>query len=313
MKSSIIIPTLNRQKDLNNCLNSILNNSVKPDEIILIEQWNLKKTKNIIENFKWKLNIKLLFSDIKSWSIARNKWINKANWEYLFFIDDDTTFDYNFIEYATSYLNKNKEVMWITWKDMMTQVKPNIFWMIVGFIFNISTIKESWKILNSWHNTIIYYSNKVENIEAIPWCCMILRKKSLSNSKFNHNFIKRSFWEDMEFSYKIYKKYWKWSLKYLPKLKFYHHKSVISRLKNDSLIKMKIIYRYIFWKNEVYNNKSINLICYIWSQIWLLLLEIFYKKNFNHIQISFKSYNFLIKNYKKIDNNNIDYNKFIIN
>jgi glycosyltransferase involved in cell wall biosynthesis len=38
MKVSIIIPTLNRQNDLKNCLKSLENNTIRPNEVILIEQ-----------------------------------------------------------------------------------------------------------------------------------------------------------------------------------------------------------------------------------------------------------------------------------
>lgn len=38
MKTSFIIPTLDRQEDLKNLLISIEKNSRKPDEIIIIEQ-----------------------------------------------------------------------------------------------------------------------------------------------------------------------------------------------------------------------------------------------------------------------------------
>ena len=43
LKISAIIPTYNRPQDLANCIQSILNQSVKPDEIIVIDDGNLDK------------------------------------------------------------------------------------------------------------------------------------------------------------------------------------------------------------------------------------------------------------------------------
>ena len=61
MKTSIIIPTLNRQKYLKNCLTSILENTRKPTEIIIVEQGDLKKTQKIKKVFEKKLKLTIFF------------------------------------------------------------------------------------------------------------------------------------------------------------------------------------------------------------------------------------------------------------
>jgi len=43
MQFSVIIPTYNREKDLDECLNSILKQTLFPSEIIIIDDGNLIK------------------------------------------------------------------------------------------------------------------------------------------------------------------------------------------------------------------------------------------------------------------------------
>ena len=82
---------------------------------------------------------------------------------------------------------------------------------------------------------------------------MIIKKEVFKNGlKFNNNFIKWSYGEDLMLSYQIYIKYGKGSLMYFPDLKFKHFAIPISRIKNKEYLKMKILYRYIFWKSEKY-------------------------------------------------------------
>ena len=61
MKTSFIIPTLNRQADLFNCLESLYKNTIKPDEII--KRWDLNEydfSEEIISHFNiWKVNDKV--------------------------------------------------------------------------------------------------------------------------------------------------------------------------------------------------------------------------------------------------------------
>jgi glycosyltransferase involved in cell wall biosynthesis len=277
----------------------------------LIEQWDLEKTQRTIKPYHNILNIKLLYSKDKSLAKARNIWIKHAQGELIFFTDDDVVFDQKYIEIAIIFFEKNKEILWATWKDILNTKSPNYVWMFFGFLFCLSKLNETWKILKSGHNTYYSYSDKERYIESLCWCSMMFRREIINKKTFNSNFTKWSFGEDVYWSYKIFKKFWPKCFKYVPQLKYKHYHSKESRLKNSSLIKMKIIYRYIFWKDNVYSNNIFNLFCYIWSQVWLLLLEFFYKKTQMGLSIHINSYIYLIKNYKKIDKNTINYNSFI--
>ena len=67
MKVSIIIPTLNRTKDLEIAFNSILELSILPYEIIIVDQSDNEETKHLCQNTTYQtLSIHYHHSIIKS-------------------------------------------------------------------------------------------------------------------------------------------------------------------------------------------------------------------------------------------------------
>jgi GT2 family glycosyltransferase len=100
-KTSIIIPTINRPNDLYNAINSILDQSILPDELIIIDQSKDSRSKNISRS---------LFSDrnyasfiyVHDQSIcglvaAKRHGVALATGELIFFLEDDILLSKNYI------------------------------------------------------------------------------------------------------------------------------------------------------------------------------------------------------------------------
>lgn len=309
---SIIIPTLNRQNDLFKCLQSISKNSLLPYEVLIIEQGNFKKTKNLISIFP-NLNIKVYFLNVKSLTAARNFGVKKSKGNIIIFFDDDVTIDKNYFKLTLEYFKKSPNIYGITGIDLLNNKKSNLFLKFIGLIFNISSFSNKNIVLNSGQNILSLNLTKEEYVEWLSGCNMVYKRDVFENDVFfNENFIRWCFGEDVMFSYQIYKKYGPKSLLYSPKLKIKHFQSPENRLTNEKLIKMKVIYRFIFWKKEIYNNNFLIFLIYIWSQLGLIFLEVLSKRSFKPIFYYIESYIYLIKNFKKIENYKKDYNSFII-
>ena len=84
---SIIIPTLNRYKYLNDVLKDLENQTYKNFEVIIVDQSDQFNSK--IYN-KYQLNINLVYQKEKALWMARNTGIKKARGKYLLFFDDDS-------------------------------------------------------------------------------------------------------------------------------------------------------------------------------------------------------------------------------
>ncbi len=312
-KISIIIPTLDRQNDLIKSLQAILRNNIIPDEIIIVEQGDIIKTNKFLEDFRNKLNINIIYSEIKSVAIARNKWFEQVSWDYIFLIDDDLEISDDYIEIWYNYLYNNDKVYAIAWKDKnIINTKKSFIKIFIRFLLFQDTLKKKNIVLSSGQNTV---NMDYKDNTFVEWLsgCMVIKKEVLNYFRFNSNFVRWSFWEDVYFSYQIYKKFGKGSLVFLPNMIYNHKSSEINRIWDMQKIRMMFIYRYIFWKNEVYDNKLLNIILYIYSEIWRAILHSkIYKNRWKSYKEIIKTQIYILKNYKKIDSWEIDYNKYIL-
>ena len=97
---SVIVPVYNVEKYLSQCLDSIINQTYKNIEIILINDMSTDKSKEICEQYAKKdSRIKLINKSTNSGaSDSRNLGIENCQGEYITFVDSDDYIDYNFIE-----------------------------------------------------------------------------------------------------------------------------------------------------------------------------------------------------------------------
>lgn len=97
IKISIIVPVYNTASYLNKCIDSLLHQTMKDIEIILINDGSTDNSKNIIDQYNDK---RIVFVDKKNSGIGatRNLGINRAKGEYLAFIDSDDYVSKKFCE-----------------------------------------------------------------------------------------------------------------------------------------------------------------------------------------------------------------------
>ena len=89
-KISLIIPIYNMGRYLRECLDSIIKQSLKELEIICIDDGSTDDTLEILKEYQWKDNrVKILEQENHGVSYSRNKGIDYASGEYIFFIDPD--------------------------------------------------------------------------------------------------------------------------------------------------------------------------------------------------------------------------------
>lgn len=107
-KVSIIIPIYNREKFLNICLDSVLNQSYKNLEIILVNDGSTDDSEKICLNYKKKdKRIKYIKQKNKGVSEARNVALNASNGNFISFIDSDDYVDKDYIKKLVNVLVDN--------------------------------------------------------------------------------------------------------------------------------------------------------------------------------------------------------------
>ena len=96
---SIIIPVYNVEKYLDQCLDSVLNQSYADFECILVNDGSTDNSGNICDKWARKDNrFKVIHQKNQGVSCARNNGIDNANGKYIVFIDSDDWVDKNYLE-----------------------------------------------------------------------------------------------------------------------------------------------------------------------------------------------------------------------
>ena len=109
MAVSVIIPNYNGEKYIKNCLISLFNQSLKPDEIIIVDNNSSDKSVEIIEEFKEKVTLVKLDTN-KGFSVAVNEGIKRAKSEFVALLNNDTELDKEWLKQLYLAINKDEKI-----------------------------------------------------------------------------------------------------------------------------------------------------------------------------------------------------------
>jgi len=106
---SVIIPVFNKQNTISPCLTTLVSQSLKPLQIILIDDGSTDKSIKKMQEFVKKHSfIKLIKQPHQGPAKARNLGVKKAKGEVLVFVDADMEFDQDFLKDLTKPIISKK-------------------------------------------------------------------------------------------------------------------------------------------------------------------------------------------------------------
>lgn len=253
IKISVIVPVYNAENTIERCIESLLNQSLKEIEIILINDHSSDNTNIIMERYHqlYPTKIQLLQSDkpkdFYGPGYARNMGIQAAQGAFISFVDSDDWLDSNLL--YTVYENSTK------------------------FNVDIAIFGVKNESLNSVCNTIRYQyksHNVINHAYALHLLCHTFNNDCfispmVSQKIYKTNFIKKnnlffeidSFYEDDQFSFCCFLHDCRILL--VPDVYYHYYQNPSSITHNfskkhiDSLIKMFINIRKYLQENHYYN------------------------------------------------------------
>lgn len=93
-KVSVIIPVYNVEQYLEQCFNSIVNQTLKEIEIIIVDDGSTDESGKIVDKYKEKYtNVVVIHKEHKGPGAARNVGMSRAHGKYLYFMDSDDYLD----------------------------------------------------------------------------------------------------------------------------------------------------------------------------------------------------------------------------
>jgi len=107
MKISVIIPTYNRAKHLKRSIESVLDQSYKADEVIIIDDGSTDETKELISHYP----VKYFFQTNKGVSNSRNKGIELSSNKWLCFLDSDDIWEKEKLKKQVNFHKENPNIL----------------------------------------------------------------------------------------------------------------------------------------------------------------------------------------------------------
>ena len=233
MKLSVIVPVYNTEKYLSRCLDSILNQSFKNIEIIIVNDGSIDNSVKIIEEYQKKFKSQIKFIDKKNGGqgSARNVGIKHASGDFIGFVDSDDFIDLNMYDEMINLAEKNKS-------DIV-----------------ICNLKDYYELSNDEKDVDLCLNSDVTINEAIlksvPSVVNKIYKKELFNNiSFNENI----WYEDFPFSISILSKANK--INFINKSFYYYFHRTKSTMHNENIKKnLDIIKAYDELINYYKSNK----------------------------------------------------------
>ena len=185
MKVSVIVPVYNVEPYLDKCLNTLVNQTLKKIEIIIVNDGSKDNSEKIIEKYlkKYPEKIKYIKKANGGLSSARNEGLKYASGEYIGFVDSD------------DYVSLN------TFNLMYKKAKEKNFDLVVcnlNYVYETKTKMVSAGLDKDLENEDEVKKNIVFLYPAV-WN-KLYKKEILDSLKF-----KEGIWyEDVEFNFRVY-------------------------------------------------------------------------------------------------------------
>ena len=200
---SVVIPTRNRPVNLGNLINSLKNQTIAIDEVIIVDSsdeiYQLELTE--FDNLK----IELIRTEVKSAAIQRNIGMEHISdrCDLLYFLDDDVLPEPNYLEKLALVLNNSEAVgaSGVAKNPLSTQTrqKPS---GIAGFAHKLFLLDSDidGKLLLSGVNIPVRLENN--SVTEVDWLigCSVWRYEKIKFLRFEKDFLGQSLAEDVIFS-----------------------------------------------------------------------------------------------------------------
>ncbi|MBI5728356.1 MAG: glycosyltransferase family 2 protein [Candidatus Magasanikbacteria bacterium] len=300
MRFSLVIPTVNRPVELLRFLESVNNQTVKPDEIIVVIQ-GVSDAKRAVAVYP-RLPISVVEMNEASLTKARNAGVAKSTGEIVGFVDDDCILEPDYVEKIMAFFTIHPAARGV--QGIITNFEAGHTAKVGGrtgvyrcynilakiFLLNNSSFRN--KLLLSGRNQ---YASRVVSVQPCEWLSGIgnYRREIFQEFHFDEMLQGYALGEDKLFSYPIAMKY-RDNLFVDPNIRCAHEYGAAGRPAGYDQVRMKVRYTYYLWK-KLLRPKGIHArLAYWWANfgdlVVVLLAVVARQKTFTYWRWHVKEY-----------------------
>lgn len=104
---SIVVPAYNAAKYIYSCMDSILGQTNRDFELIVVDDGSTDSTLTALESYSNDLRVRIVHQENSGVSVARNRGISMARGEFILFVDSDDVLHPEFISRCLTLANKD--------------------------------------------------------------------------------------------------------------------------------------------------------------------------------------------------------------
>ncbi len=207
MKISVIVPVYNVSEYLKKCLDSLLQQTFKNMEIIIVNDGSTDNSEEIVKEYQKRvMNIKYYYKENGGLSSARNYGLQYAEGEYVAFVDSDDFISFDMMEKMYNEI---------------TVTKTDICVCEFNYVYGD-------KVVRSYSNLNYTDIPDKKYLLTPPMACTRLYKRELFN---NIKFKEGIFYEDLELNPKL--------VKYTKNISFVNEGLYFYVVRSGSIMKQK--------------------------------------------------------------------------
>lgn len=274
LTSAIVICTKDRQTDLTRCLDSLLKQTCKPDELIVVDSGS-DGSPTVVQDFADRMSgcsVVYLRSE-PGLTRQRNIGISATTKDIVHFMDDD-------VVCAPTYLEEVRQ----TFEDPafadVLSVGPRVrlnyhpSWWGKWFreLFLLVNVSGSGRMLPSGFGSYTWYApaNAVHPVEVMGGCCCAFRRSVFDAMRFDESLDGYGYMEDLDLTYRVSRL---GRTVCNPRAGVFHTESQSGRIGPRRLVAMQIVnHRYVFKKHLPQD--VAHRFCFWWSEIGETILRL---------------------------------------
>ena len=266
---SVIVCTRNRPKDIVRCLNSILDQTFSPHEIVVVDSSDSSATQLAINQLMSQPAIKLLYRHTRpGLTLQRNAGVKCSSGDLLIFLDDDVILEKEYLRGMLDAFESDAEGVVAGVQGSFTGIPSRTaFRQLVSRLFMLPGFTGLGRMQASGFPSYIAIPPAMIETDVICGGNTAYRREVFQQFKFNEDYAGYGYMEDDEFSYRVSQRY---RLLQTPNAKLFHDESPASRDRIETRQRMDVMNHAAFFRENMPKG-FIYRVAFAWSELGLSL------------------------------------------
>ncbi len=280
---SILISTKNRFNDLKECVVSLLAQSIRPDEVILVDAGDTNKSREMVEKLLMDTGISLTYhrQDVIAGKIRKtmawNRAVKTALGDIIVFLDDDVVLEKDYLSQLLKAYRENTipgvvGVMGYTKNPhnekqispMLSSLKKSLY-----KCFLLYRDDGGGRMQSSGFPAYSSAKDAIIPVEVMPTCNMSVKKEVFEEFAFDEWFHGYSYQEDDDFTYRVSRNH---KFLYTPFAELTHKTSPTARDNAEKVEAMKALNHFYFFRKNMPMTPK-NCLAFLWAEIGILFFR----------------------------------------